>query len=61
LKSEWVYPQDAFATCQDAELAIVEYIEMFYNGERVHQALDYQTPNEFEAKYFDTPLELIAK
>jgi putative transposase len=61
LKSEWIYPQDVFATHREAELAIVEYIEMFYNGKRVHQALDYQTPNEFEAKYFDTLLELTAK
>jgi hypothetical protein len=34
---------------------------MFYNGERIHQALDYQTPNACEAKYFDTPLVLTVK
>jgi hypothetical protein len=61
LKSEWIDPQDAFATRQDAELAIVETIAMFDNGKQIHQALDYQTPNACEAKYFDTPLELTAK
>ena len=58
LKSEWIYQQDVFATRKEAELAIVEYIEMIYNGERLHQSLDYQTPNEFEANYFDEQLEL---
>jgi transposase InsO family protein len=67
LKSEWIDPQDVFATRQnfatrqDAELAIVETIAMFDNGKRIHQALDYQTPNACEAKYFDTPLVLTAK
>jgi transposase InsO family protein len=61
LKSEWIDPQDAFATRQDAELAIVETIAMFDNGKRIHQALDDQTPNACEAKYSDTLLELTAK
>jgi transposase InsO family protein len=39
LKSEWVYPHDVYATRKEAEMKIVEYIEMFYNGERLHQAL----------------------
>jgi len=55
------YPHDVCANRAEAELAIVEYIEMYYNSKRVHQALGYQTPNEFEAKYFDEQLELTAK
>jgi len=35
----------------EAELSIIEYIEMFYNAKRLHQALEYRTPNEVEAEY----------
>ena len=31
-----------------ARQAIVEYIEGFYNRQRLHQALDYRSPEEFE-------------
>jgi transposase InsO family protein len=58
LKSEWIYPNGIYATRKEAEMSIIEYIEMFYNSERVHQALGYVTPNEFESKYFDEELRL---
>ena len=29
----------------------MQYIEGFYNQERIHQALDYVTPNQFEENY----------
>jgi transposase InsO family protein len=51
LKSEWIDPHDVYATRAEAELSIIEYIEMFDNSKRIHQALGYQTPNEFEEKY----------
>jgi len=51
LKSEWIYPHGVDTTRAEAELSIIEYIEMFYDSERVHQALGYQTPNEFEKEY----------
>ena len=51
LKSEWIYPHGVYATRKEAEMKIVEYIEMIYNSDRVLQTLGYQTPNEFEAKY----------
>jgi hypothetical protein len=38
--------------------AIIESIEMFDNSERVHQAFDYRTHNEIEAKDFDHELAL---
>jgi len=50
LKLELVYRQaEAFATPQEARRAIFEYIEVFYNRQRIHSALDYQTPDGFEA------------
>jgi transposase InsO family protein len=60
LKTEWIYPNGVYATREEAKTSIIEYIEMFYNSERVHQALDYCTPNEFESKYFDREMTLTA-
>ncbi len=37
-----------FATHEEARVAIFEYIEMFYNRERLHAALDYLSPVQFE-------------
>ena len=39
-----------YVTREEAKTSIIEYIEMFYNSRRVHQSLDYRTPNEFEAE-----------
>ena len=32
----------------EAELAVFDFIEGFYNTERLHSTLGYRTPNEFE-------------
>ena len=37
-----------FANQAEARYAIAEYIEVFYNRQRLHQALDYRSPEEFE-------------
>jgi len=37
-----------FAHHAEARYAIAEYIEVFYNRQRLHQALDYRSPEEFE-------------
>ena len=37
------------ATRREATTAIAEYIELFYNRERLHSALHYQSPAAFEA------------
>ena len=47
LKRELVYPIERFATRDDARVA-VEYIEVYYNRERLHSSLGYETPNTFE-------------
>jgi len=50
LKNELVHQCD-FATREQAKMAIFDYIELFYNRNRIHQSLDYRTPVEFEAMY----------
>jgi transposase InsO family protein len=41
-----------FATRAEARQAIFEYIEVWYNRQRLHSSLDYLTPTEFEHQYF---------
>jgi transposase InsO family protein len=48
LKNELTYHHD-FKTRQDAKSTIFDYIELFYNRNRLHQTLNYQTPVEYEA------------
>ena len=49
LKTEMVY-HEHFATKAQARAAVFEYIEMFYNRKRLHAALDYLSPEAFEAR-----------
>jgi transposase InsO family protein len=46
LKTELVY-FEKYETKEQAKLSIFEYIEIFYNRQRLHSALDYQTPAEY--------------
>jgi putative transposase len=47
LKTELVY-QRQFKTKKEARSAIFEYVEVFYNRERLHSSLGYQTPEGYE-------------
>jgi len=47
LKTEWLH-QKNFQTHQEAHSAIFDYIETFYNPKRLHSALGYQSPADFE-------------
>lgn len=38
----------AFPTRQAAQAAIFEYLEVFYNRQRLHSSLGYRTPVEYE-------------
>jgi len=48
LKVEEVYHR-RYATRTEAEQSIFEYIEVYYNRQRLHSALGYETPEAFEA------------
>jgi putative transposase len=50
LKTECVTYQ--FATRAQARLVIFEYIEVWYNRQRLHSSLGYLPPAEFERQYF---------
>jgi len=47
LKSELIH-RHRFTDLAQARLAIFDYIETFYNRQRLHSALGYQSPVEFE-------------
>ena len=47
LKTELVH-QYQFETKNEAKQAIFEYIEVFYNRERIHSANGYLSPVEYE-------------
>jgi putative transposase len=41
----------AFASREAARLAVFDYIEAFYNRTRMHSALDYQSPTQYEERF----------
>ena len=41
-----------FATRAQARTAIFEYIEVFYNRQRLHSALGYLSPEQFEQQFY---------
>jgi transposase InsO family protein len=49
LKTEMVY-HERFATMTQARAAVFEYIEVFYNRQRLHAAIGYISPEQFEAR-----------
>lgn len=51
LKTELVHLRN-FVTREDAKSTIVEWIEVFYNRERLHSTLNYLSPVQFEQQYW---------
>ena len=47
LKNELIYHED-FTDRDQARSVIFDYIEVFYNRQRIHETLGYKTPNEYE-------------
>ena len=53
LKNEIVHHRD-YHTRDQARSEIFEYIELFYNRQRIHQSLNYQTPMQYESVKLST-------
>jgi transposase InsO family protein len=49
LKTEMIY-HEHFPTMNAARAAVFDYIEVFYNRQRLHAALGYVSPAQFEAR-----------
>ena len=52
LKRELIY-HERFLTREEAKRRTFEYIEIFYNRNRLHSSLGYQTPVDFEQEHND--------
>ncbi len=48
LKHEWTNHEE-YADLDEARGSVFKYIETFYNSVRIHQTLDYLSPNDYEA------------
>ena len=53
IKKELIY-LNKYETRAEAERSIFEYIEVFYNNERIHSTIGYSTPSDYELEYFNT-------
>jgi putative transposase len=49
LKTECFPAKQVFDSKSQARREIFEYIEVYYNNQRIHSSLGYQTPRQFEA------------
>ena len=57
IRVELIYSQKQYHTRQEAATSIFENIEIYYNRQRMHSALNYQSPEEFEATISSTSSE----
>jgi len=54
-KTEWIFHR-RFVTRQQAIREIAEYIDVFYNRQRIQKQLDYLSPAAFERRYYEQRL-----
>ncbi len=54
LKQEEIYTR-RYRDRADLEAHIEQFIERYYNRRRLHSALDYQTPEDFERNLLEAP------
>ena len=59
LKTELTYWNN-YRSREQAKRSIFEYIEIFYNRQRLHSALNYLSPVEFEEKNRKELIEKVA-
>lgn len=50
IKKEEIYVR-MYQTAKQARIRLFQYIEGWYNRKRIHGAIQYMTPVEFEQKY----------
>ena len=50
LKTE-CFPSNCFESKAQARSTIFEYIEVYYSNQRLHSALGYQNPHQYESDY----------
>ena len=51
LETELLDRAPTFKTRREARIAIFDFIETFYNRQRLHSSLGYLSPTEFERKH----------
>jgi transposase InsO family protein len=51
LKIELVYAQEVYLTRDIARASLIDYIEVFYNRQRIHTSLGNKSPAKFEAVF----------
>jgi transposase InsO family protein len=55
LKLELIYTRE-WESHAELEAAVFEYIEVFYNRQRLHSTIDYCTPFEYDCSFAKTPI-----
>jgi Integrase core domain len=51
LKTEAFPPDQVFTTQAEARRELFGYIEVYYNNQRLHSSLGYQTPRQYETHF----------
>ena len=52
-KAELIHARPAWPTVTEVEFETMKWVH-WWNTTRIHQALDYKTPNEYETIYYET-------
>jgi putative transposase len=52
MKAELVIPKGGYASIEVLRSILFEYINGYYNNQRLHSSLGYQNPAAFEAEYY---------